>query len=196
MVAQISALVWWLFWCLVGNKAVISYKGTSVSCFLWKVHGKYLAQAREDARAVSGGLCSGVALWESSLFFISYFVSLVSPPSLLTQPKILRPIRENTFNCFPSLPIGKGWWRGGRNGPFLSTACCIFEVTSYLTRWAPFYQYQYGLIPIWRGKLHPFLCSGSNVPGLWMQTFQFGPKDICCTSTALCFKSHKRPCSK
>lgn len=88
--------------------------------FSEKSMGSTLAQAREDARAVSWGLCSDVALWESSLFFISYFVSLVSPPSLLTQPKVLRPIRENIFNCFPSLPLGKGWWRKRKNGPFLS----------------------------------------------------------------------------
>jgi len=30
----------------------------------------------------------------------------------------------------------------------------------------------------------------------WMQTLQSGPKDICCTSAALCFGSHKCPCSK
>lgn len=81
--------------------------------------GSTLAQAREDARAVSWGLCSGVALWESPLFFISYFLSLVSLPSLLTQPKILKRIKESTFNHFPSLPIEKGWWRGGRNPPWI-----------------------------------------------------------------------------
>lgn len=42
-----------------------------------------------------------------------------------------------------------------------------------------------------QGSSIPSSASGTNVSGLGIQTFQPGPKVICCTSAALCFRSPK-----